>query len=151
MLRVLVAVDQSTTARQAVRFAARLLTTAKDTQVTILFVRTMPPGAVVAGAVPGIAPSPLEREVERVERELLDGAAEPFRAAGLAVDTRVEIGQPTEEIVRVAGQDHYDLLVIGSSSHSTVRGFILGSVSAAVAGTAPCPVLLVPAGAGHGP
>ena len=94
VMRVLVAVDETLAAEQAVRFAARLLKPGTDTRVTVLYVRPLPAAPVVAGPGPAIAQSQLEREVRQAERELLDEAAATLREAGLEVETRLGILVP---------------------------------------------------------
>lgn len=148
MLRVLIAVDETPAAEQAVRFAARLFKPASDAQITVLYVRPLPAAPVVAGPAPPIARSNLEREVQQAERELLEEAAATLRSAGLQVETRLETGQPAEEIGRVANEGDYDLVVLGSHGHGAVRELIVGTVSAAVVGLVQRPVLLVPEGSG---
>ncbi len=69
------------------------------------------------------------------------------RAGGAAhVEIREVVApgsDPVEEILRAAVSEPADLLVMGTSGMAgTASGF--GSVSAAVARTTPCPLLLVP-------
>ncbi len=58
-------------------------------------------------------------------------------------DRRVERGDPADTVCRVAEQGAYDLIVIGSRGLSSVKRFLVGSVSDRVVHHAPCPVLVV--------
>lgn len=51
---------------------------------------------------------------------------------------------PAEEILRAAGEDGADLLVLGTHGRGAIRRALIGSVASGVARRAPCPVLLVP-------
>ena len=56
---------------------------------------------------------------------------------------RVEEGYAAETIVRIAEEDKYDLIVIGSRGMNFLGRFLLGSVSDRVVHHAPCSVLVV--------
>jgi nucleotide-binding universal stress UspA family protein len=61
----------------------------------------------------------------------------------VAWDRLVERGDPADTVCRVAEQEAYDLIVIGSRGLSAVKRFLVGSVSDRVVHHAPCPVLVV--------
>ena len=63
--------------------------------------------------------------------------------SGVAYQCRREIGQPVEEIVRVAAEERCDLIVLGSRGLSSFKSFLIGSVSDGVTHHAHCPVLIV--------
>lgn len=52
-------------------------------------------------------------------------------------------GPAAQAIVRVAEEEGFDLIVVGSRGHSQLGGLLLGSVSNTVAQRAKCPVLIV--------
>jgi nucleotide-binding universal stress UspA family protein len=61
-----------------------------------------------------------------------------------SVNTEIVDGDPAQKLAeRTAG---FALLVLGSRGYGPVRSVLLGSVSAGVARTAACPVLVVPSG-----
>jgi nucleotide-binding universal stress UspA family protein len=80
----------------------------------------------------------------RLEAEDLLGRARsrivPFHPG---VSTLVREGVPANEILSVADQGDYDLVVAGATSGSDLKHQVLGSVSSKVAWNAPCSVLLV--------
>jgi len=59
------------------------------------------------------------------------------------VETQLMEGPPAQAILRVAQEDGYGLIVMGSRGRGHVAGMLLGSVSNAVAQRAHCPVLIV--------
>jgi nucleotide-binding universal stress UspA family protein len=60
------------------------------------------------------------------------------------VPVGVEVGDPVHELRRRAAREHVRLLAVGSRGRGPVRQAFLGSVSAALVASAPCPVLVVP-------
>ncbi|HMA27068.1 MAG: universal stress protein [Solirubrobacterales bacterium] len=104
-----------------------------------------------------VAPMPSEFKAEFADAERL--AAELRRQyrgileRGVAVlrdDTRAEAvltqGDPGTVLGDLAAD--LDLLVVGSRGYGPVRSALLGAISTAVIRSAPCPVLVVPRGAG---
>ena len=69
--------------------------------------------------------------------------------AAFPVRTAVEIGSPADGVVRYAGENQVDLIVMGTRGRGAVEQLLLGSVAAEVVRRAPGPVLTVrnPAGA----
>jgi nucleotide-binding universal stress UspA family protein/pimeloyl-ACP methyl ester carboxylesterase len=59
------------------------------------------------------------------------------------VRTRLAEGDPAKEIVRAAGEEGCDLIVLGTHGRSGLRRVLMGSVAEAVSRTAPCPVITV--------
>jgi nucleotide-binding universal stress UspA family protein len=76
----------------------------------------------------------IEHAHERVSSEL--------SAAGVAVETRIVHGRPERALVADADASDADLLVVGARDHGPVSATLLGSVSRAVVGEAPCSVLV---------
>lgn len=75
------------------------------------------------------------RLLERLAREhgLTDGA-----------DHRVEVGEPAEGLARIAVEEGATIIVVGSRLHGRRRRKLLSALAGDLAGTAPCPVVVVP-------
>ena len=69
------------------------------------------------------------------------------RGDGARAIPHIAEGRPYEEIVRLAAATDADLIIIGTSVHSSLFGGtpVLGSEIERVVRNAPCPVLCVPA------
>ena len=70
------------------------------------------------------------------------------RAAALAGDgvtarAVVKVGVAWEEIVRLAAEEHADMIVMGTQGRTGLDRLLLGSVAERVIRQAPCPVLTV--------
>jgi len=62
-------------------------------------------------------------------------------------ELRIEIGRPAERLAAVARERSAEMLVVGSRGRGPLKRALLGSVTAELLGSAPCPVLAVPPGA----
>ena len=75
--------------------------------------------------------------------ELASSAADRFRAEGFDAESKVLEGHPGRELLRETTEGPYDLVVVGSESHSWVGNHLLGSVSTLLLHEAPCSILVV--------
>ena len=94
----------------------------------------------------GIMLSPPLEHLEKAGREVLNRSQLIAEKNGVQVKTRLVIGHHAEEIAKVANEEGFDLLVVGSRGLSTVKAFLLGSVSEKLSRLARCPVLIVKPG-----
>jgi len=84
------------------------------------------------------------RRLETTSRRRLALAAQEFAARGVPVRAEVSIGDPAQEILRVAAAEKVDLLVMGSHRVEPRRGGRgWGTTSYKVGLLCRCPVLLV--------
>lgn len=74
----------------------------------------------------------------------VDEAKEIVEEAGLKAKTRVEQGaSPADNIVTFAGEEKFDLIVIGHRGLTGLGRFLVGSVAGRVVSHAPCSVFVV--------
>ncbi len=64
-------------------------------------------------------------------------------AQGVRIESRIEVGEPAETIVRVAREERFDLIAMGTRGLSGFTRLMVGSVLEKVIHDAPCPVLAV--------
>lgn len=84
----------------------------------------------------------LEREAVRIVGEnILADAATNFE--GIDLDKRLEYGSPAQNIIKVARQENYDIIILGSRGLNSVKRYLLGSVSEDVSMHARRSVLIV--------
>lgn len=87
-----------------------------------------------------------EQRVDSLRAELdaqLRSDAVPLREQGYTVATIVRFGDPANEIVEVAEQEHVDLIAMATHGRTGVYRLLQGSVAEHVLHRAPVPVLLV--------
>lgn len=89
-------------------------------------------------------PMLLERERE-VGETLVHRAVEEL--GGSEVEGRTVLGEATDGLESVAREEDAELLVVGSRGRGAAEAALLGSTSAALAASAPLPVVVLPVGA----
>ncbi|MFC7187813.1 universal stress protein [Halorubrum yunnanense] len=147
--RILVAVDGSEEAIEALRFAA---TEWPDADVTALHVINPADSTTGAeGGFPGAVDQWFDSAKGRGERILREAS----EAVDGDVDTRLEVGRPTATILTVAGGEAavgdgaegtgapFDHLVLASRGRTGLSRILLGSVAEAVVRRAEVPVTVV--------
>ncbi|MEM3386870.1 MAG: universal stress protein [Nitrososphaerales archaeon] len=138
--KILVAVDGSTFAEHAVEYAAMLAK--KFGSELVLIHAILNPMYTYEGIV--LSP-PLE-QLEKAGQEVLNRNVALAEKIGVQAKTRLVVGHPADEISKVANEEDFDLLVVGSRGLSSVKAFLLGSVSEKLSRLAKCPVLIVKPG-----
>jgi nucleotide-binding universal stress UspA family protein len=76
-------------------------------------------------------------------RHVVDAARATLAPREFPIETDVAVGDPKEEIIRIAEEWEADLIVLGARGLGKIKRLLLGSVSLAVARHARCPVLVV--------
>ncbi|PHQ33893.1 universal stress protein [Rhodopirellula bahusiensis] len=143
-MRILLAVDSSPHAHQAVEFASHL-PLRKPVDFDLVSV-VAPPMMVDTGSMsmPLDFGSFLEIETDR-NREAISHLANDLESQDHvhSVHTHVPIGPPTSALLDVAEQSSADLIVLGAIGHSAIERVLLGSVSDYVATHADSSALVV--------
>ena len=136
-MRIVLATDGSKDSRAAAAYLKEL-PLPPSTTVRIIAVVSLPVFALDVASAPELKRSVLDRA-----QGVVEDARTALAPRGFAIETDVTMGDPREEIVRQAEEWRADLVVLGARGLGTVKRFLLGSVSDAVARHARCPVLVV--------
>jgi len=146
--RIVVPTDFSAAAEAAWRLAQQV---AGDGGAELVLVHVLveaplySEGPLTAGR-PEAAYAAARRWVEEHLEAWLAGA----RAAGRPARSVARTGRPHEEILKLAGDERADLIVMGTEGRGGLDRALLGSVADRVVRLAPCPVLTVRAASGTG-
>ena len=134
--RILVGFDGSVYAEQAFEMALNLAALS-GAKLAIVSVATLPepPGSVETKATIEAATEHYEAIFETLRRRAED--------RGLTLESRILVGHPAEQIIRLAAETHVDLVVVGHRGRSRIREWVFGSVSRRIVNHAPCSVLVV--------
>jgi nucleotide-binding universal stress UspA family protein len=141
MKRVLIAVDGSDHAKNAIAAVARLARWGVMPEVVLVNVRAWP---VLYGEASVSSLEQIEQAEKKYQEQLLANAQDLALGAGLAVSARLAVvGEPAAEIVRAAKECGADEIAIGTHGRGALGSFFIGSVAQRVAHLATIPVLLV--------
>lgn len=136
MARIVVGIDGSENAEQALRFA---LEEARLRGATLELVCAWEvPSLAYSG---GYAPATLGEDLESDARKLLEEAAERCGTV-VPIELRAVKGQAADALMHAA--EGADLLVVGSRGHGGFTRLLLGSVSQQVAHHTRVPLAIVP-------
>jgi nucleotide-binding universal stress UspA family protein len=137
---ILVAVDGSEEAEQALAHAIDLAECEHARLTIISCVRQPPPAAYIGGgaAAAGEAARAAEPETEAMLVEARERVPEH-----VSVSTLLSREPPRVAILRQIERGNHDLVVLGSRGRGALRSLLLGSVSHHVLHRSPVPVLIV--------
>jgi nucleotide-binding universal stress UspA family protein len=142
---ILVPTNGSDFSNRAVTEAARLAQ-ALRAKLLVLHVRSPveSPHHVEGGALSSLGGKVVMQEIEDEERMLLDAALETAAAHGTVAETAFVAGYfPSDAIIRIAREQHCDLIVMASHGRRSISDFLMGSETQRVLAHATIPVLVV--------
>jgi nucleotide-binding universal stress UspA family protein len=137
-MKILVAYDGSGEAERALDWAANLAKGLQGSSVTVLSV------APTLDAAPRIADAVDPSSSVDRHRSQAEKAAARLAASEVKPETLVRAGNPAEEILNVADEQGFDIIILGHRGMSATRRFLMGSVSERVVRHATHPVLVIP-------
>jgi nucleotide-binding universal stress UspA family protein len=142
---ILVPTDGSDFSNKAVSTAARLAHSL-HAKLLVLHIRSPieSPHHVEGGALSSLGGKVVMQEIEDEERKLLDAALEIAAADGTTAETAFVAGYSTyDAIIRIAREQHCDLIVMASHGRRGISGFLIGSETQKVLAHTTIPVLVV--------
>jgi manganese transport protein len=86
-----------------------------------------------------------ESDEMKADSTYLENTAAGLRAEGLVVDTLLALGNPPNEIVKIAASSHCDLIALASHGHKLIGDLIHGSTIDKVRHETTIPLLVVSA------
>ena len=139
---ILVPVDGSETSHAAVEKAVEFAK-AFGSKITVVQALVLDP-YIAAEYISAHQTNDLIERARTSILESLDAAKAKFNQYGIEVETKILEGQVIHrEIIKVAEENHADLIIIGSHGRTGLKKFFLGSVAQSLLGEAHIPVLIV--------
>ena len=146
-MKILVAVDPSQHAQEAIRFVASV-DWPKASVIYLIHVIEMKHASPL---IPSDGPSSWDRVISQARgkmvtearRFLEDTKKEMFEQSSFHIQPLIVEGLPGAEILQAVQDNQIDLVILGTRGLSNVKRFLLGSTSDWVMRDAPCSVLLV--------
>ena len=143
-MSVVVGVDGTAASRAAIRIAAQEARYRRTPLIAVMAYSGQPALGAPAGQ-PAATPGPGGDERGAAESSLRDLITEALGNQADHVELRVVAGTAGRQIVEAAREVRAQLIVLATRGSMSM---LLGTVSQYVLRKAPCPVLVVPAGAG---
>ena len=141
MRSYLVVIDETGEARVALRYAARR---AARTGGTVDILAVIPPADFVQWA--GVQAAMEEEAKLRAEAMVLQAAGAIVEEAGIEPSILVREGEAVKAITEILGErENLAALILGAAAEGG-PGPLVAHFSGAVAGTLPCPLIIVPGG-----
>lgn len=151
--KILVPLDGSEHSLKALNISVQLAKEFKS-KITLIHVYSVVSRVIVAPEpttlTPPMAPVVTPLEVSKVAEaarktgnNILADGEEKVKAEKIQVDSLLKEGNVVQEIVNVAREGDFGLIVMGARGISKIKELLLGSVSDGVIRKAPCPVLVV--------
>lgn len=138
---ILVPLDGSETARNAVEHAERLACEDKAGIVLLGVVET--PAMQLEGYGEMLGTLDIQERLRKRYEEVLEKEASLLREKGFQVKWIIREGLAHEEINAACLEEKCDVLVMTTHGRTGIAHFIMGSVAERVIRSAPCPVLIV--------
>jgi len=145
--KILVGVDGSESALQAVDVAANL---AKTYDGQLILMHVVQVSAIAEDALNVSATAHLSENpktiMERLSQDILNVARERARSVGVTdqqIATQTADGNQARELIEGAERNKVNLIVVGSRGRGRIEGLLLGSVSQKVSALSPCPCMIV--------
>lgn len=128
--KILFCSDFSQYSERALQYALSLATEYKS-ELSLLHVLEHPPSAEEHDA-----------ETRQILRRLEESVPEEARSC-CKITPVVRVGKPYEEIIKLAEQDHTDLVIVGVRGRNALDLALFGSTTHRVIQLGPCPVLVI--------
>jgi nucleotide-binding universal stress UspA family protein len=84
-----------------------------------------------------------ESEEMKTDRDYLDRLQGELEGSGLEVETRLAMGDPADELVKVSEEQGVDLIAMSTHGHRFVKDVLLGATADKVRHLVKVPVLLL--------
>lgn len=128
--RLLFATDGSKPSEKALRFLLRELAASQAGKTVEI---------LVMHSIPFLG----YPELKQAAQAMVGDAANTLANAGYQATEIVQLGDPADQIMKIAGKHKVDLVVTGAKGMGAVARFLLGSVSMKLVQHSPCSVLVV--------
>ncbi len=139
--KVLIPYDASEHSKRAVDTAINLFSEKKGVEFGIIHV--MSPIPEIYQAQISRLDVDLNAVVINSGQEIIQEAKKQLESAGFLVKEYIEIGNPAQEICRIAHEFNYEMIIMGSRGLGQFKEFFLGSVSHQIIQHSKLPVLIV--------
>ncbi|MEM2118705.1 MAG: universal stress protein [Candidatus Bathyarchaeia archaeon] len=151
--KILVPIDGSENSLKALEKATQIAKKfgGKITLLHVYSAATQPliipePTGLSSHVIPIMTPTEISKIAEAAKQagnRILDDGENRVKAAEVEVEKMLVEGHAVHEIVKIAKEGNYDLIILGARGISHIKEMFLGSVTDGVIHHATCPVLVI--------
>ncbi|MGH7184141.1 MAG: universal stress protein [Nitrospiraceae bacterium] len=153
--QIILAIDGSSASATALEFMLtrfqpnRSAGRSRRMPIHVSVTHVMVPGFWVPITVKSKIPRIKSQGLTKENLKLIDQSVQKLIEAGFTAEPVYQLGNPAEEIMKVAVDQHADLIIMGAQGLDAIDRFLIGSVSMRVVQHANCSVLVVRAQTKH--
>ena len=140
-MKILLAVDGSPFTKKMLAYLAaheELITAGRHEYTALTVQPSLPPRARAA-----LSKDMVDEYYAEESAKVLDPVTKFLAQSGIAVHTRAEIGPAGTTIAKIAEDDKFDLIIMGTHGHGSLGKLVMGSVSTQVLANCSVPVMLI--------
>ena len=140
-MKILLAVDGSPFTKKMLAYLAaheELITVGRHEYTALTVQPALPPRARAA-----LSKEMVDEYYAEESSKVLDPVAKFLAQSGITPICRAEIGPAGETIAKIAQDDKFDLIIMGTHGHGSLGKLVMGSVSTQVLANCDVPVMLI--------
>ncbi|MBB2776996.1 UNVERIFIED_ORG: nucleotide-binding universal stress UspA family protein [Comamonas terrigena] len=140
-MKILLAVDGSPFTKKMLAYLAaheELITAGRHEYTALTVQPSLPPRARAA-----LSKDMVDEYYAEESAKVLDPVTKFLAQSGITVRTRAEIGPAGTTIAKIAEDDKFDLIIMGTHGHGSLGKLVMGSVSTQVLANCSVPVMLI--------
>ena len=140
-MKILLAVDGSPFTKKMLAYLAaheELITAGRHEYTALTVQPSLPPRARAA-----LSKEMVDEYYAEESAKVLDPVTKFLAQSGITVHTRAEIGPAGTTIAKIAEDEKFDLIIMGTHGHGSLGKLVMGSVSTQVLANCSVPVMLI--------
>lgn len=140
-MKILLAIDGSPFTKKMLAYLAaheELITAGRHEYTALTVQPSLPPRARAA-----LSKDMVDEYYAEESAKVLDPVTKFLAQSGITVHTRAEIGPAGTTIAKIAEDEKFDLIIMGTHGHGSLGKLVMGSVSTQVLANCSVPVMLI--------
>ena len=140
-MKILLAVDGSPFTKKMLAYLAaheELITAGRHEYTALTVQPSLPPRARAA-----LSKDMVDEYYAEESAKVLDPVTKFLAQSGITVHTRAEIGPAGTTIAKIAEDEKFDLIIMGTHGHGSLGKLVMGSVTTQVLANCSVPVMLI--------
>ncbi len=137
--KILVPLNASASAEKTVR---ALVAQREQFSAALTLIHVIDPSQWAYKNIPQLQQEMIRDNALKSGEHLLKKHFDVLASAGIAAETRIELGSPRQMVCAIANDEGFDLVILGRRGTGEIRDVLFGSVANYALHNVDCPVLL---------